>query len=161
MKSFEEILKNSRLWGYEATPFGYSAWIKLPDCGTCSALWSDREDGWEHVSVSPKKKFNIPTWNDMCIVKDVFWNSEEEAYQIHPKKNEYVNSMNNCLHIWKPIGHEISELTTNQELLSAMKTVSRYCAEHPHCVRCAIISHCGATPPQNWNFSELEVLRNG
>lgn len=110
MKSFEEILKNPRLWGYEATPFGYSAWIKLPDCGTCSALWSDREDGWEHVSVSPKKKFNIPTWNDMCIVKDIFWNSEEEAYQIHPKKNQYVNSVNNCLHIWKPIGHEINEL---------------------------------------------------
>ena len=110
MKSFEEILKNPRLWEYEATPFGYSAWIKLPDCGTCSALWSDREDGWEHVSVSPKKKFNIPTWNDMCIVKDIFWNSEEEAYQIHPKKNQYVNSVNNCLHIWKPIGHEINEL---------------------------------------------------
>lgn len=51
--------------------------------------------------------------------------------------------------------------TTNQELLSAMKTVSRYCAEHPHCVRCTIISHCGATPPRDWNFSELEVLRNG
>lgn len=32
---------------------------------------------------------------------------------------------------------------TNQELLCAIKTVSRYCAEHPHCVRCAMISHCG------------------
>ena len=31
MKSFEEILKNPRLWGYEATPFGYSAWIKLAE----------------------------------------------------------------------------------------------------------------------------------
>ena len=44
---------------------------------------------------------------------------------------------------------------TNQELLCAIKTVSRYCAEHPHCVRCAMISHCGSTLPREWDFSEL------
>lgn len=37
----------------------------------------------------------------------------------------------------------------------------RYCAEHPHCVRCAMISHCGSTLPREWDFSELEELRNG
>lgn len=50
---------------------------------------------------------------------------------------------------------------TNQELMPAMKTVSRYCAEHLHCVRCAIIGHCGATPPREWDFSELEELNGG
>ena len=50
---------------------------------------------------------------------------------------------------------------TDQEMMEAMRIIGKYCAEHPHCVRCAIISHCGATPPQDWNFSELEVLRNG
>ena len=50
---------------------------------------------------------------------------------------------------------------TNQELLCAIKTVSRYCAEHPHCVRCAMISHCGSTLPREWDCSELEELRNG
>ena len=50
---------------------------------------------------------------------------------------------------------------TNQELLCAIKTVSRYCAEHPHCVRCAMISHCGSTLPREWDFSELVELRNG
>lgn len=50
---------------------------------------------------------------------------------------------------------------TNQELLPAMKTVSRYCAEHPHCVRCVMISYCGSTLPREWDFSELEELRNG
>ena len=45
---------------------------------------------------------------------------------------------------------------TNQELLCAIKTVSRYCAEHPHCVRCAMISHCGSTLPREWDFSELD-----
>ena len=34
---------------------------------------------------------------------------------------------------------------TNQELLCAIKTVSRYlCGNTPHCVRCAMISHCGS-----------------
>ena len=50
---------------------------------------------------------------------------------------------------------------TDQEMMEAMRIIGKYCAEHPHCVRCAIISHCGATPPQDCNFSELEVLRNG
>ena len=50
---------------------------------------------------------------------------------------------------------------TNQELLCAIKTVSRYCAEHPHCVRCVMISYCGSTLPREWDFSELEELRNG
>lgn len=57
-----------------------------------------------------KKQFNIPTWNDMCELKDMFFGEEEEVYQIHTKKYEYVNIQSNCLHLWKPIGHEINEL---------------------------------------------------
>lgn len=85
--------------------------IKLPDCGTCSVIW-DCTDGYEHVSVSPQKRYNVPTWNDMCTLKDIFFDDEEEAYQIHPKKSQYVNGVENCLHLWKPIGHEIDELVT-------------------------------------------------
>ena len=40
----------------------------------------------EHVSVSPKKKFRVPTWDDMCVLKDVFFEDEEEASQIHRKR---------------------------------------------------------------------------
>jgi len=64
------------------------------------------EDGWEHVSVSPYKG-KLPTWNDMCEIKDIFWNDEEVVIQIHPKKSEYVNIMNNCLHLWR---HKYVEL---------------------------------------------------
>ena len=46
----------------------------------------------------------------MCVLKDVFWGEDEEVYQIHPKKREYVNVVDNCLHLWKPIGHELNEL---------------------------------------------------
>ena len=62
MKPLKEILENSKIWN--CTPFPTnSAFVKLPDCGTCSVIWGDDEEGYEHVSVSPKKKFNVPTWN--------------------------------------------------------------------------------------------------
>ena len=109
MKPLEEILENSKIWNYTPFPMN-SAFIKLPDCGTCSVIWGDDEEGYEHVSVSPKKKFNTPTWNDMCALKDMFFKDDEEVYQIHPKKSEYVNVIENCLHLWRPIGHELNEL---------------------------------------------------
>lgn len=109
MKRLKEILENSKIWNYTPFPMN-SAFVKLQDCGTCSVIWGDNEDGYEHVSVSPKKKFNMPTWNDMCVLKDMFFKDDEEVYQIHPKKSEYVNVVENCLHLWKPIGHELNEL---------------------------------------------------
>ena len=58
------------------------------------------ESGWEHVSVSPYKG-KMPTWDDMCAIKDIFWDDEEAVIQIHPKKSEYVNVKDNCLHLWR------------------------------------------------------------
>lgn len=110
MRTLEEILNNEKIWNYSQVLAMNSAYIKLPDCGTCSVVWNNCEYGYEHVSVSPRKKFNIPSWNDMCVLKDVFWGEDEEVYQIHPKKREYVNVVDNCLHLWKPIGHELNEL---------------------------------------------------
>lgn len=110
MRTLDEILNNEKIWNYSQVLATDSAYIKLPDCGTCSVVWNNCEHGYEHVSVSPRKSFNIPSWNDMCVLKDVFWGGEEEVYQIHPKKSEYVNAVDNCLHLWKPIGHELNEL---------------------------------------------------
>ena len=115
MKNLDEILKSKRIWDWCPMPKQMqSAWIRLPDCGTCSLLWCDNENGYEHVSIAPVKQHNIPSWDDMCILKDIFFDEEEEAYQIHPKKSEYVNISLNCLHLWKPIGHELCELIAAQ-----------------------------------------------
>lgn len=65
-----------------------------------SVVFGFDESGWEHVSVSPYKG-KMPTWNDMCEIKDIFWNDEEVVIQIHPKKSEYVNVKDNCLHLWR------------------------------------------------------------
>ena len=107
MKPYEEIIKSGRLFNVDRTGILNSGFIKLTDAGTCTLMWCDNEAGWEHVSISPKKKYKMPTWNDMCQLKDIFFNSDEEVLQLHPKRSEYVNIMENCLHLWKPGGIDI------------------------------------------------------
>ena len=64
--------------------------------------------GWEHVSVSRSSgKASCPTWNEMCAIKDMFFDPEEAVVQYHPKKSEYVNNHNYCLHLWRPIFQEL------------------------------------------------------
>ena len=55
--------------------------------------------GWEHLSVSMPNK--TPTWDQMCRMKDIFWNKDECCVQYHPKEEDYVNNHPHCLHIWK------------------------------------------------------------
>ena len=58
--------------------------------------------GWEHVSVS--KRYNCPSWEEMCKVKALFWDDPEDwAVQYHPPKSRYVNNHSYCLHLWRPI----------------------------------------------------------
>lgn len=57
--------------------------------------------GWEHVSVS--KKYECPTWEQMCKVKSLFWDDPEDwAVQYHPPASRYVNNHPFCLHLWRP-----------------------------------------------------------
>lgn len=57
---------------------------------------------WEHVSVSLPDR--CPTWQEMCWVKDLFFDHEECVVQFHPPKKEYVNMHKHCLHLWKIVG---------------------------------------------------------
>lgn len=58
------------------------------------------EGGWDHVSVVLYKR-RLPTWTEMCEVKDLFFDPEEDAVQIHPKESEYVDIVD-ALHLWRP-----------------------------------------------------------
>jgi hypothetical protein len=62
--------------------------------------------GWEHVSVSIEGK-HPPNWQEMCWVKDHFWEAEETVVQFHPKQSVYKNLHPNCLHLWRSIEHEL------------------------------------------------------
>lgn len=60
--------------------------------------------GWEHVSARAKGldgKERVPTWEEMCWLKDFFWEPEECVVQFHPKKSEYVNNHPCVLHLWR------------------------------------------------------------
>ncbi len=61
--------------------------------------------GWEHVSVSLNNR--CPTWDEMCFIKDLFFNDEDYVVQYHPAKSNYVNIHKYVLHLWKPIGIKI------------------------------------------------------
>lgn len=59
---------------------------------------------WYHVSVSLPNR--CPTWEEMCLVKDLFF-GDEVVIQFHPKKENYVNNHPFCLHLWRNLKSEI------------------------------------------------------
>lgn len=59
---------------------------------------------FDHVSVSVLRENRCPTWEEMCWVKDQFFEPEELVLQYHPPKSEYVSFHRYCLHLWKPVG---------------------------------------------------------
>ena len=61
-----------------------------------TVVWTYQD---KHVSIWPKD--HIPTWEEMCKIKDMFYNDEDEVWQCHPKKSQYVNIKENCLHLWE------------------------------------------------------------
>lgn len=61
---------------------------------------------WEHVSVSTAAR--CPTWEEMCLVKELFWDQEDVVIQLHPPRSEWVNCHPYCLHLWRPIGIELA-----------------------------------------------------
>lgn len=106
MKSWKQIrrdrrLKTDRVSYNKNDPrdFMFVGEIELEGRMVFSVIAGSDEDGWEHVSVFNPER--MPTWNEMCAVKDVFWNEDEECIQIHPKRKEYVNILDTCLHIWR------------------------------------------------------------
>jgi len=59
---------------------------------------------WEHVSIHCEagRRVRVPTWIEMCAIKDLFWDDEDVVIQFHPRKSEYVNNHEATLHLWRP-----------------------------------------------------------
>jgi hypothetical protein len=68
---------------------------------------------WEHVSVvvinishsgKTTHEQRCPTWEEMCKIKELFWEDPEAVVlQFHPPKSEYVSQHPHCLHLWRPV----------------------------------------------------------
>jgi hypothetical protein len=93
--------------GAYASPdsYGNSGAFRVP-IGTryATVICSDGE-GWEHVSASFKDR--CPTWDEMCKIKDLFWDAEDCVVQYHPPRSEYVNDFPYCLHLWRPTNQDM------------------------------------------------------
>lgn len=74
-------------------------------CGYSLRIVASDGMGWEHVSVSLPTR--CPTWEEMCRVKNMFWDDTDCVVQYHPPKSDYVNNHPYCLHLWRPIGIEL------------------------------------------------------
>jgi len=57
------------------------------------------DNQWDHVSVSLKTR--CPTWEEMCAIKDIFFDPDDVVVQYHPAKKDYVNFHPYCLHMWR------------------------------------------------------------
>lgn len=105
MRSMEEVKKSNRLAIMREGEDGFAAWWIWPGVPqrkiTISASWGD---GWDHVSVAHPNR--TPTWEEMCQIKDVFFDVEECVVQYHSPMSEYVNDHPNCLHMWKKQGQD-------------------------------------------------------
>ncbi len=105
MKTLEEIKKISKLQIEKVGIDSFCGWIYLNGLKakplSIIGSWCM---GWEHVSVAYANK--LPSWDEMCKIKSLFWNDNECVVQYHPPKSEYVNNHPYCLHLWKQIGKE-------------------------------------------------------
>lgn len=110
MRTWDEIGQDGRLlkdkWDVDPVNrerFSGKGWLKVRGNRIADAafvIWGSNENGWEHVSVSFPGR--CPTWDEMCIAKDVFWREDEACIQVHPERSVYINIHNYCLHIWRP-----------------------------------------------------------
>lgn len=103
MKEFAEIQSDKRFQLQEKAIDGGRGWLTLN--GKMFCVIFSNGGGWDHVSVSLKNR--CPRWDEMCIIKDIFFRENECCIEYHPAKTDYVNVHPYCLHIWKPHGVDI------------------------------------------------------
>ena len=101
MRPMDEIRKDKRLAFLTKLPKSHilHGFVKLKN-GKEGSFCLSFEDNLEHVSLMAKGN-RIPTWDEMCEMKDIFWEDEEDVIQIHPRKSVYVDIVN-ALHLYRP-----------------------------------------------------------
>ena len=72
--------------------------------------WNDSGlpgEPWEHVSVSIQGKLRCPTWEDMELIRKLFWGPDETVMQLHVPDSDHISYHDYCLHMWRPKHAEI------------------------------------------------------
>jgi len=58
-------------------------------------------DGWDHVSVSLRHR--VPSYEEMVMVADLFFEDWEVAVQYRVAKRDHINIHSYVLHWWRPL----------------------------------------------------------
>lgn len=105
MKALDELFNNRRLKLSQKGVDGGIGHIYHPLFKKPMTVVFSNGMGWDHVSVSYPSR--TPNWEEMCIVKDIFFEKDEMVIQYHPVESEYVNNHPYTLHLWKPQNKEV------------------------------------------------------
>ena len=113
MKSLEELKHTPNLCvqgkldikGIPEDAEVYHGWIDIGKFKGTVVFGYNEHGKWEHVSISHFNKRKLPTWEDMCRVKDMFWGKDVTVVQWHPAEDSYIHGVmgqdTNILHLWR------------------------------------------------------------
>ena len=59
---------------------------------------------WRHLSVSRRSR--TPSHEDMMLAAEAFLDRDHVVLSIYPRRSEWVNVHEHCLHLWQPIGFD-------------------------------------------------------
>ena len=76
--------------------------LPSPVAGRTLCVIAASGEGWDHVSVSLKGSTRTPTWEEMCRIKELFFEDNETVMQLHVPRADHVNYHPGCLHLWRP-----------------------------------------------------------
>ncbi len=105
MKKLELIKSNKNIIKMETVIDGGYLFLKLFPKGKLVKIIFSWGDGWDHISASYSNR--CLTWEEMCMVRDIFFNEDETVIQYHPTKDNYVNIHPYTLHLWRPQNEKI------------------------------------------------------
>ena len=66
-------------------------------------LMTNPFDGFEHISVHIQDdgEQQIPSWEEMRKIKDIFWDDDDIVAQYYPSKESYIYSHENTIHLFR------------------------------------------------------------
>ena len=118
MRTNEDIIKRAESKGYTLCQKGFDGMMFAKQKEQISVICSWAA-GWEHVSINRWDRDS--TWKEMCELKEIFWKDDEAVMQIHPPKSEYVDNLEHCLHLWRPIKKYSGTIPLPDSLLVGIK----------------------------------------
>lgn len=57
--------------------------------------------GWAHASVSLLRSLECPSWDEMMLIRKLFWEPEACVIQFGPPEKEHISIHPGCLHWWQ------------------------------------------------------------